>query len=84
MGHKQLEWGAVPKICCLYVGYVLLAGVPCLSSGGEEAPSLIETLSTRVGDTQGAPILSQEKGREYGRRIVGWGGQKGGQERNEK
>jgi hypothetical protein len=32
-----------PKGCCLSVGYVLLAGLPCLASVGEEAPSLIET-----------------------------------------
>ena len=32
-----------PQSCCLYVGYVLLAGLPCLASVGEEAPSLAET-----------------------------------------
>lgn len=31
------------KSCCLYVGYVLLAALPCLDSVGEEAPSLEET-----------------------------------------
>ena len=31
------------KSCCLYVGYVLLAGLPCLASVGEEVASLTET-----------------------------------------
>ena len=35
--------GCYPKSCCLYVGYVLLAGLPCLASMGEEAPGLTET-----------------------------------------
>jgi hypothetical protein len=25
-----------PKSCCQYVGYILLAGLPCLTSVGEE------------------------------------------------
>jgi hypothetical protein len=33
---------------CLYVGYVLLAGLPCLASVGEEVPSLPETSSARM------------------------------------
>ena len=28
---------------CLYVGYVLLAGLPCLASVGEEVPTLEDT-----------------------------------------
>ena len=33
------DWsGGYPKSCCLYVGYVLLAGLPCLASVGEEEP----------------------------------------------
>ena len=31
------------KSCRLYVGYVLLVGLPCLASVGEEMPSLSET-----------------------------------------
>ena len=31
------------KSCCLSVGYVLLAGLPCLASVGENEPSLTET-----------------------------------------
>ena len=42
VGPKQLEW-VYPESSCLYVGYVLLAGLPCLASVGEEAPSLAET-----------------------------------------
>ena len=32
-----------PKSCCLYVGYVLLARLPCLASVGEDVLSLTET-----------------------------------------
>ena len=39
---KQLEQGLSQNFC-LYVGYVLLAGLPCLASVGEEVPSLAET-----------------------------------------
>ena len=35
--------GGYPKSCCLYVGYVLLAELPCLASVGEKVPSLTET-----------------------------------------
>ena len=39
-----INWNeGYPKGCCLYVGYVLLAGLPCLVSVGEEAPSFAET-----------------------------------------
>jgi hypothetical protein len=38
VGPEHLERG-----CCLYLGYVLVAGLPCLASVGEEAPSLTET-----------------------------------------
>jgi hypothetical protein len=43
------------------VGYVLLAGLPCLASVGEEAPSLKETCSTRVGESSEDPYHSVEK-----------------------
>ena len=43
-GLEQLEReGGLPQSCCLYVGYVLLAGLPCLASMGEDVPSLTET-----------------------------------------
>jgi hypothetical protein len=32
-----------PKSCCLYVEYILLAGLPCPAPVGKEAPSLAET-----------------------------------------
>ena len=32
-----------PKSCCLSMGYVLLAGLPCLAFMVEEVPSLAET-----------------------------------------
>ncbi|EDM05666.1 rCG32997 [Rattus norvegicus] len=38
------NWDSVyPKSYCLRVGYVLLAGLPCLPSMGEEVPKLTET-----------------------------------------
>ncbi|EDL99626.1 rCG37811 [Rattus norvegicus] len=37
-----------PKSCCLYVGYVLLAGLSGLASVGEEAPSFAERWCVRV------------------------------------
>jgi hypothetical protein len=45
---KQLEWGrgvggGYPKSCCPYMGYILLAGLPCLASVGKDAPSLAQT-----------------------------------------
>ena len=42
VGPKQLEQG-YSKSCFLYVGYGLLAGLPCLASVGEEVPSLALT-----------------------------------------
>jgi hypothetical protein len=58
---EQLEWG-LPKSCGLYVGYVLLAKLPCLISMGEEVPSLAETWSARVGRGAGAPTCPEGKG----------------------
>jgi len=43
VGPEQLERG-YPKSCYLSVGYVLLAGLPCLASVGEDVPSPAETL----------------------------------------
>ena len=58
--------GGYPKSCCLYVGYVLLAGLPCLASVGEEVPSLAETLSARVWGypRSSTQLLSVEVGGE--------------------
>ena len=41
VGPEQLERG-YPKSYCLDVGYVVLAGMPCLPLLGEEAPLLAE------------------------------------------
>ena len=62
VGPKQLELG-YPKSCCLHVGYVLLAGLPCLASVGEEAPSLAKTRCATLGEyTRGLfPTCSEEK-----------------------
>lgn len=65
------------KSCCLDMGYVLLAGLPCLASVGEEAPSPpsapplpLEVLGG--GIPREAPICLEEKGREKreGERVV--------------
>jgi hypothetical protein len=56
-----------PKSCCLSLGYIILAEMPCLVSGGEEAPSLGDLMCQGRGDTQGLPTCSEEKGREMGR-----------------
>ena len=42
VGPEQLEQGLSQKLLP-YVGYVLLAGLPCLASVGEEVPSIKET-----------------------------------------
>ena len=42
VGPKQLGQGLSQKLF-LEVGYVHLAGLPCLASVGEEVPSLAET-----------------------------------------
>jgi hypothetical protein len=42
VGSKKLEQG-YPKSYCLFMEYVLLAGLPFLTSVGEGAPSLAET-----------------------------------------
>ena len=41
---KQLELagGRFPRSCCLYLGYVLPAKLPCLASVGKKVPSLTE------------------------------------------
>jgi hypothetical protein len=77
VGPEQLEQG-YPKSSCLSVGYVLLAGLPCLASVGEDAPRLTETLSARM---QGYPPAQRKVGGESGGRICG-GGQEGGSEQD--
>jgi hypothetical protein len=59
------------------VGYVLVtAGLSFLISLGEEAPSLAEAWSVRVGEySGGGPMNSEEKGRGVGGRVVGGGDQ---------
>lgn len=52
-----------PRSCCLIVGYVLVDGLPCLASVGEDEPSSTETW---VGITQGASTISEEKGMGHG------------------
>ena len=54
--------------------YILLAGLPCLASVGEEAHSLAETRYVRVLGNPGGPTCSGEKaiGKDCGR--GGWGG----------
>lgn len=66
------------------MGYVLLAGLPCLVSVGEEISNLTGTLSARMWNTQGVPTLSEEKGRECRGRVVGGSDRKGTNERNVK
>jgi hypothetical protein len=65
--------GGYSKSCCLSVGYVLLAGLPCLTLVGEEAHSFTETQSTRVGGYPGGPIPAQRRRGGDGGRIVGGG-----------
>jgi hypothetical protein len=43
VGPKTIGVEGYPKSCCLYVGYVLLSGLPCLTSVGQKVPSLAET-----------------------------------------
>ena len=48
VGPKQLDQGPSQRLF-LYIGYVLLAGLPCLASVGGDAPSPKETWCARVG-----------------------------------
>ena len=56
---------------------VCLGRVPCLASEEEGMPSLSETESAKVGDTQRAPTCSEKKGSRDERRIVGEGNKEG-------
>jgi hypothetical protein len=52
------------------VGYVLLVGLPCLSSVGEEAPNFLEVPGS--GDTQmGSHPLRGEREEGWGRTVGG-------------
>jgi hypothetical protein len=63
-----------PKSCCLPIGYVLLAGLPCLASVGEDVPSLTD-LMCREGDTgRGSHLLRGEREGEQGRGEGLWEG----------
>lgn len=60
--------GGYPKSFCLYVGYVLLVGLPCLVSvGGKHLAS--QRLEVR-GGSRGGLTHSEEIVRGDGRRIV--------------
>lgn len=41
--HNNLSGGDYVKRCWLYVGYVLVAGIPCLVTVGEDVPNFAET-----------------------------------------
>jgi hypothetical protein len=41
--------GNYPQNCCLSVGFVLLAGLPCLASVGEDMPSLTDSMCQGKG-----------------------------------
>lgn len=48
------------------MGYVLRAVLPCLASGGEEAPSLLETWRVKLGNgipKGDSPLQRQKAGR---------------------
>lgn len=39
---KVAQFQGYPKNCCLYLGYVLLAGLLCLTSVGENSPCRLD------------------------------------------
>lgn len=51
------------------MGYVLLAGLPCVASVGEESSQRFK--EPRLEDNQRGPTHLEERGRENGRRVVG-------------
>ena len=53
-----------------YVGYILLAGLPCLASVGEETPSIANLKFQGKRDTQGGPPAEFD-GNKYWGSIVG-------------
>lgn len=72
--HSPL-WKGYCLGTCVSVWHVPLINMcwACLASVGEEVSSLTESSSTRIGagDTQRAPICSEEKGRGGGRIVAG-------------
>ena len=65
------NWNRVyPKSCCLYVEYVLLAGLPCPASVGEDKPSFTEIWSARVREISKTPPHPL-RGRRGGQEGVG-------------
>ena len=64
-----------PKSCSLGVGYVLLAGLPCLASMGEDEPGPADLMCQDGGVVvlKGAPTCSEEKGRRNGGKGHGRG-----------
>ena len=71
VGTEQLEqW--LSKTCSLYVGCVLLAGLPCLTSVEEKAAALPVTWSEKWvrGWYSWDLILTEKKGRRDGSSIV--------------
>jgi hypothetical protein len=66
--------GAIFKgVPYMWVGYVLLVGLPCLASVREEVPGPTETWRARMGGYLGDPHLLRGRG---GRNVEGcdWGG----------
>jgi len=64
-----------PKNSCLYVGYVLLSGLPCLTSVEERKHLALRRLDVPGwGNTQGGPTCSKEEGKgRWGRNCgKGW------------
>jgi hypothetical protein len=75
--------GGYDKSCCLSLGYVLLAGLPCLASVGEEGPSLAhpDLMCQNGRDLKGHYLLRREE-EGVGVRIMGEGDREGGSERD--
>ena len=69
--------GGYPKSCCLFVGYVLLVGLPCVASVGEEGPSLADLKYQGWGWISSPPPV--EKGGLWGKNC-GMGNGEGGNE----
>jgi hypothetical protein len=52
-GPEQLEQGPFHKLLSQSVRYVLLAGLPCMASVGDNVPSLRELMCQHGGNNQG-------------------------------
>jgi hypothetical protein len=62
-----------PKSCCLFMGYVLLDGLPCLASV-ERMPLAPQRLDVPgLGNTRGSPLSQTRKEGVVEARIVGVG-----------